>query len=117
MLPVSLDCPFLIASSVFSNVYFRGTYIYNFPLQQLEICLFKNGVNNSLFNIKPFQISKEHRCRSDKNEKKKKYHTEGTISKSSIKIVERGKIDTPSVSYSNTLPDLSGNLFKLSIHI
>ena len=34
MLPVSLDCPFLIASSVFSNVYFRPmscvTYVASF---------------------------------------------------------------------------------------
>ena len=27
MLPVSLDCPFLIAPSVFSNIYFIRSYI------------------------------------------------------------------------------------------
>ena len=32
--------------------------------------------------------------------KTKKYHTVGTISKSIIKIVERGKIDTPSTKMS-----------------
>jgi hypothetical protein len=35
-----------------------------------------------------------------KKKKKKKYHTVGTISKSIIKIVERGKIDTPSTKMS-----------------
>jgi hypothetical protein len=33
-------------------------------------------------------------------QKTKKYHTVGTISKSIIKIVERGKIDTPSTKMS-----------------
>jgi hypothetical protein len=30
MLPVSLDCPFLIAPSVFSNVYLSKSGIYSF---------------------------------------------------------------------------------------
>jgi len=30
--------------------------------------------------------------------KKKKYHTIGTILKSNIKIVERGKMDTPNIN-------------------
>lgn len=32
---------------------------------------------------------------SEKKRKEKKYHTDGTISKSNIKILERGTIDTP----------------------
>ena len=32
---------------------------------------------------------------SEKKRKKKKHHTDGTIPKSNIKMVERGTIDTP----------------------
>jgi hypothetical protein len=38
VLPVSLDCPFLIATSVFSNVYFQCPYC------TIRVYLSSNGV-------------------------------------------------------------------------
>ena len=35
--------------------------------------------------------------------KNKKYHTVGTISKSTIKIIERGKMDTPKTQIHDRL--------------
>jgi hypothetical protein len=48
MLPVPLDCPFLIVFSVFSNVYFRqcGICSYSFYSQRISndnVILFANG--------------------------------------------------------------------------
>ncbi len=45
----------------------------------------------------------ENKVISNKNEKKK-YHTVGTIPQSNIKIVERGKSDTPNVRGRTCLP-------------
>jgi len=52
--------------------------------------------------------------------KNKKYHTVGTIPKSNIKIVERGKIDTPntqiqdrSISYHGTGTSIKSGGAKL----
>ena len=50
MLPVSLDCPCLIASSVFSNVYFRPmSYVPSLPVSLDCPCLIASSVFSNVY--------------------------------------------------------------------
>ena len=58
MLSVSLDCPFLIAPSVFSNVYLvQVPYLLINPLNKLLLCKLKSWLATCIYN--PNSIRKE----------------------------------------------------------
>jgi len=51
------------------------------------------------------------------NEKQKQYHTVGTVPKSNIKIVERGKTDTPNTNIYDRSLSLLGTGTSIKSHI
>jgi hypothetical protein len=55
MSPVSLDCPFLIASSVFSNVHLPECLIKDV---QLEICIYALFLHEVIVNFDNFNNKK-----------------------------------------------------------
>ena len=52
MLPVSLDCPFLIVPSVFSIVYFLTAYFYSCSLNKLLV------IKNLYIDIEKYDLIK-----------------------------------------------------------
>ena len=57
MLPVSLDCPFLIAPSVFSNVYFHGNILLS-PQSGVE--------DMEMLGVRPLVLPSEICCKRSK---------------------------------------------------
>ena len=90
MLPVSLDFPFLLAPSVFSNVYYESDV--QCRLYQPH-CICKNILSN-------FPLSHD----LSWNKVEKKYNTVRTVPKSNRNIKERGRINTSNTQiYDNSL--------------
>ena len=105
MLTVSLDCPFLIAPFIFSDVWI-GVWpvisLYNSPRCSLQI---KSGIDDRTVKLmqwfkhkkpnNPTLTDADSKTTRNRNKKKNKYHNVETILKSNIKIVRTFKIDTP----------------------